>query len=450
MADVILEGNVAYLKGAKASVHIMGLNRPVGGKADGGKVKEMKPEKYADSKPWAVWGDDDNWPELVREDVKYSIMLSRGIQSKAKMLYANGIMTYKLQYDENGKESIMPVRDLQFEQWAEASYLNHQIQKAAYHHEYYNNPFPKLIFSKDKKKVNKIVWEKPRYCRWEKIDGTKGKIKNCYVSAWFDQFVTANDKDKVKVMPAINIYDDMQQVMDDDTRFEYMFRSMYPLSDNDYYAVPAWNSARESGWVEVEKRVPELKKYMFTNNINIRWHIQIPYDHWENKYGKDTWANYDAKQKQEKILEQLKDINDFLAGSENSYKAFISHFGVDPISKQAQPGWKIEKLESGMDKSEFLEDVDQANLEISYALGWDLALSGQSGKSLGAGSGSDKREAFLIYTSMLRMDRDFLLMPLYWIKHYNGWDPELKFGFRDVVLTTLDKNPTGSEKVVSN
>ena len=449
-SDIILEGNVAYLVGAKATVHINGLNRPVGGKTDGGKVKEMKPEKYADNRPWAIWGDDDNWPELVREDVKFSIMLSRGIQSKAKMLYANGIMTYKLQYDENGKESIVPFKDPQFELWKQENYLDHMVQKGCFHHEHYNNPFPKLIFSRDKKRVNKLVWEKPRYCRWEKIDASNGKINQCYVSAWFDQFVSADDKKKVKVLPAINLFDDTDEIMADESKFEYMFRSMYPLSDNDYYAVPAWNSARESGWLEVEKRVPELKKYMFTNNINIRWHIQIPADHWENKYGKDNWAQYDVKQRQEKVLEQLKEINDFLAGSENSYKAFVSHFGVDPISKQALPGWKIEKLESGMEKSEFLEDVDQANLEISYALGWDLALSGQSGKSLGAGSGSDKREAFLIYTSMLRLDREFLLMPLYWIKRYNGWDKDLMFGFRDVVLTTLDKNPTGSEKVVSN
>jgi hypothetical protein len=51
---------------------------------------------------------------------------------------------------------------------------------------------------------------------------------------------------------------------------------------------------------------------------------------------------------------------------------------------------------------------------------------------------------------MLRLDRDFVFMPLYFIRDYNGFDPDMLFGFRDTVLTTLDKNPTGSEKVVSN
>lgn len=446
---ILVSGNVAYLPGAKATV-FLGANRPLTGRNDGEPVKELKPEKFTDTRPWAVWGDDDLFPETVRDDVKYSIMLSRGLQSKAKMLYGSGLMTYRIERDDNGKENIVPFRDEQFETWAEETHLNHYLSRSVYQHEFYNNIFPRLIFSRDKKKVNKLICEKSRYCRWEKIGQSTGKISNCYVSAWFDQMVSPTDKDKVKTLPVINLFDDMEEVLTNDSAHEYIYRAMYPLSNEDYYAIPAWNAARESGWVEVEKRVPELKKWMFTNQINIRFHIQIPEDYYERKFGKDQWSKWDEKQQKEKILDVLSEINNFLAGSENAYKAFVSHFGVDPISKQPLPGWKIEKIDSSNEKSEFLEDVDQANLQISYALGWDLALQESNRSGMGAGSGSDKREAWLVYTSMLRLDRDFVLAPLYWIKKYNGWNPDLQFGFRDTVLTTLDKNPTGSQKVVSN
>lgn len=446
MNDVILEGNVGFLGRANASVFLGGLNRMNGGKPDGAPIKDVKPEKFAEPRPWAIWGDDDQFPEAVRDDVKKSIMLSRGLQHRAKLLYGNGILTYKL--DEKG--TIIPFTDPGFEKFKKDSHLNHYLSRVCYQHEFYNNIIPRLIFSRDKKTVNKIICEKSRYGRWEKIDATEGKILNCYISAWFDQFPDARDTSKVKKIPTINLFDDLDDIRADDNTFEYVYRAMFPLSNEDYYAVPAWNSARESGWVEVERRVPELKKKMFENGMFPKWHIQIPYDHWELKFGKDIWNKFDEKEKQTKILEQLKVMNDFLTGSENAYKAFISHFGTDPYTQKEQPGWKIESLTANNEKGEFLQEVDEANTQISYALGLNRAIFGSNSNGQGAGSGSDIRESFLIATSMLRLDRDFVFMPLYFIRDYNGWDPDMLFGFRDTVLTTLDKNPTGSQKVVSN
>ena len=49
---------------------------------------------------------------------------------------------------------------------------------------------------------------------------------------------------------------------------------------------------------------------------------------------------------------------------------------------------------------------------------------------------------------MMRLDRDFIFEPLYFVRDYNNWDQSIQFGFPDQVLTTLDKNPTGTEKTV--
>jgi hypothetical protein len=443
---VILEGNVGFLKESQATFFLGGLNRMNTGKGDGSKVKDVKPEHFEESRPWALWGDDDQFPETVRTNVKTSVMLSRGLQHTAKLLYGNGILTYKL--DEEGV--IVPFTDPQFEKFKKDSHLNHYLSRACYQHGFYNNIFPRIIFSRDKKTVNKIICEKSRYGRWEKINADSGLIENCYISAWFDTFPNSADKKRVKTLPVINLFDDNEEILADDNTFEYVYRAMYPLCNEDYYAVPAWQSAVESGWVDVEKDVPALKKKMFENGMFPKWHIQIPYDHWEMKFGKDVWDKFDEKQKKEKILEQLEEMNKFLTGTDNAYKAFISHYGTDPITGKEQAGWKIEALKASDESDKYLPEADEAATQISYALGLNRAIFGSNSNGQGAGSGSDIRESFLIATSMLRLDRDFIFMPLYFARDYNGWDPDMLFGFRDTVLTTLDKNPTGSEKVVSN
>jgi len=64
---------------------------------------------------------------------------------------------------------------------------------------------------------------------------------------------------------------------------------------------------------------------------------------------------------------------------------------------------------------------------------------------MNTGSGSDKREAFSILTSLFKTKREITLEPWYLIRDYNGWDPDLEGAFANTVLTTLDANPTGTQ-----
>lgn len=450
MAEIILIGSdAAFLPGARAMVFsAASKNKFTGSKADAKKVVELKPEQPGDSTPWAVWGDNDNWPNEVKDDISASIMLSRGLESRMKVFYGKGVMPFKMVISPDGKETPVRVKDKQIDDFLRHSRIEHYIACAIRDHEKYCNYFPRFILSKDRSRINLIVSQKARYSRWEKIDKTKGKILNCYQSAFFGTGSTGlGATAETPKLPVINMFDDADEIRAGSAK-EYIYRAMYPLSDNDYYAEPAFNSARKSGWVDIEADIPEYKKYMFTNQVNIKYHIQIPYTYWENSY-KDEWRKLTPAKQKEKKSEFYKKINDYLTGNEKAGATFLSEFGIDPLTKKEIPGIKITVLENNNKDGEYLADIDQVNTQISYAIGWDRALIGQSGKSMGSGSGSDKREAFLINTSMLRLDRDFIFQPLNFIRDFNKWDPEVQFGFPDMVLTTLDENPTGTKKVVN-
>lgn len=67
---------------------------------------------------------------------------------------------------------------------------------------------------------------------------------------------------------------------------------------------------------------------------------------------------------------------------------------------------------------------------------------------MGSGSGSDKRIAFNLLQSFMKSNRDVTIEIFNFISTYNKWEPGLKFGFENVVLETLDKNPTGQTKAI--
>ncbi len=73
------------------------------------------------------------------------------------------------------------------------------------------------------------------------------------------------------------------------------------------------------------------------------------------------------------------------------------------------------------------------------ALGLDPTLIGTApGKGMGAGSGSDKRVALNIYTSMVLAHADIVLEPFHFIRDYNEWNPLIEFKMRKMLINTLD------------
>ena len=100
----------------------------------------------------------------------------------------------------------------------------------------------------------------------------------------------------------------------------------------------------------------------------------------------------------------------------------------------------------------YVEDNLEAAANIFYALGVDPTIVGFAGGSKqGARSGgSDKREAYLIALQMMMPMRDMILEPLEFIAEYNGWKarhPNLRFRFRDTILTTLDTGAGTAKKL---
>jgi hypothetical protein len=142
---------------------------------------------------------------------------------------------------------------------------------------------------------------------------------------------------------------------------------------------------------------------------------------------------------------KLDEMDQFLKGTDNAGSSFISHFVADQITGKAQDGWKIEPINDPIKKDQFLTSVQEADIQISRAIGMDASLSGiqPAGGKMGAGSGSDKRVGFTNTLNMTYAEQMIILEPLEIVKMYNDWDPNIRFMFEHEIPTTLNENKNG-------
>jgi len=128
------------------------------------------------------------------------------------------------------------------------------------------------------------------------------------------------------------------------------------------------------------------------NQMTIKYHIEIPDDYFITGILRQIIRGSKGKLQEPDPWE----MNDFLSDVENSGKAFLTFTFFNKFKSEYLSGWKINVIDNKLKDDAYLPDSQAANSEILFAIGVDPCLvgSGIPGGSLGAGSGSDKREAF--------------------------------------------------------
>lgn len=401
----------------------------------------------------AYWGDDNLYPQKLYKSLRKNGAGRRGMSFRAKTHYGNGYFTYKLDPEAaaNGKESFIPVildNYPEIQDFFKRNRIERFLKEAITDIEWWSFFFPEFIVSKDFKKINRVKRIPASACRYEEANEKTGNIEHVYVSGQWNENPSLDDTTKVTKVKLIDPYWTMKEIR------EYIKKhkihkfiipfGIAPVVD-EYYPTADWHSVYLNGWIDVANEIPKLKKNLFKNQISVRWHIKIPENYWKAKYA-DHWDDWTDKERDKKRKETLNDLESALTGTENYAKAIQTFFQTDDQGKPL-PGIEFEALDDKMKDGTFLPDSSSANSEILFAQGVDPSLIGAGipGGKLGAGSGSDKREAFLILNALFKSDRDVTLEPIEFIHEYNGWPSEVKHGFKNIVLTTLDKNPTGTE-----
>lgn len=477
--SVVLHDNVAYLQQSQSAVYFsMESNGFATGHGTPLPIKQL-----VSSFEVAPWGEDNRFPQHIVNLMDYCGVGKAALDTKARSLWGEGIIPVKIiGYEDGGKienvEALDRVKYKEIYSFIESRnffrfYLEFLLDWA-----WYSNCFPEIILSKDGSKITGLVHQESCDCRFKQMNDS-GVIDTVFLSKLWgmskDQYVkfdplkvvrglsttsvqVEQDTKFVKRLDAIDMYDAVNslknianKIKDREGLKSAILPVNYPSHNKTYYQLPVWDGARLSGWIEIAAKIPSMFKAIYNKAFNIKYHIKIPWLYLIKKYGKE-WDAADKDAKKRIIEKELEVMDTFLAGSDKGHKSFVSFFDVDPTTKEPFGQIEIEPIDAKVSYEKDLIASQAANSEIMFAMRLNpdsLGVGAPGGPYSGsAGSGSNLREAKLVYDAGLHLERQVTLEPLYLVRDYNGWDPDIQFRYRDSVLTTLDKGK-GTEKVVS-
>lgn len=492
--SVHIAGPVAFLSESQSAVYFSMAPGTAGtSKVSGNNHGTAAPIRKIENKlNLAIWGEDNRFPQNIEQQMAYCGVGKSALDWKARALYGGGIIPGKITgYTEDKDEIFEPLNRSKYkkiydflENRATTRFFLEYLQDWVW----FANCFPEAILSKDGKSITGFVHQESCDSRFTQQDKT-GVSRNVYLSkiwgAGPDQYArfdptkairgvilnnTSPDllpPELIKKMDAVDMYDQVNSLKaiaeaQYSTR-KNNFKSAivpvnYPSVNKTYYQVPAWDGARLAGWVEIASKIPSLIKTIYNKAFRIKYHIEIPNTFFHEKYGSEKWEAMTEPEQAAAKKDLLRDMDEFLSGDENAFKTFVSFFQVSPREYKEYGQIKITAIEdkSNLDKELITSSAADVEILIAMQVHPTLFSAGMTGSMYrsGGGSGSDIREAFLVYNALLNLERKVALEPLYVMRDYNRevggiseWEDDIHFRVRDTVLTTLNTGMASKQTI---
>lgn len=396
----------------------------------------------------ALWGDSNDFPQLVIADVRKDPELPNLLDEKARLLYSGGLIFGRLVKGKDGAETLEPydvATEKKINDWLTRANINRYLYEASKDLYWFYNVFPEIILKLDRSEIVAITTQPAECCRWSIQNQNTGLVEQCYVNANFPE-AKATDKLTKKIAVLDPYYDPAGNLLiRTDKKTNYIYPLSIPTPGSTFYQLADWNSIRESGWLDISRLIPKFKKSYLEKQMTIKYHIEVSDIFWEKKY-----EGFNSKTPSEKVTIRTKEFSDFqniLSGAEKAGGNVFTAFITDLAASKEYSLWKINVLKDKLESGTFLEDGKDASLYKMSSIGIHPALLGTMPNNGLGGAGSNIREAYNLHMLKCRAHQDIILEPLNTlVKYYNGWPDDLAFRFRNSFMNTLDK---GSETTKS-
>lgn len=404
--------------------------------------KETEPESLSNvqisSNPWAVWGKDNNYPQRIIDENTQDTTSAGALDFKIKAHYGKGLYFYTEEIGPDGKEKNTPllIKDLPAdikEFWYNNDIPNFQ-QGLVQDYEWFNFLYVQYIPNAARNKILKVTWKRTKDVRSGKRDVRTGEIPKYYLSAKWPKPVAGDFAEVESFRPS-----DPFEVANG------IYKHQLVSVDKDYYPTAKWQSNMQ--WLSVSKKIPKWINANIDNSVNIKYHVEIPEKYFLDLYPRERY-NSDEEWKRvlaEKETALKQEIDKCLAGADNAQKIFYTKFAYDKINDKVLPGWKITALANNIGDTAWLNAYSTGAAAICTAHGVPPSLAGLVlSSSLNVGSGSDTREKFNYYLQLHTViPRQTTLEWWDIVSRANRWPENIKLGYRDVMLDTLNNAKSG-------
>lgn len=368
---------------------------------------------------WAYWGDNDLLPTTMREKIESSPIGGATVAKKITLMEGNGIVYFRTKDLAAGAEvprAYLP----EVEDWLEANRIQTEwfpAQCADYCLPF--NAFSEIILSLDRSKATGLYHISAEHARLSKANAAN-QVDWLLYSYHFPYGTAQSDANRV-AMPLYKWYD-AEKFMSRLIGKKFAWHTRFPTPGMIYYARPFWLGLfKEGGWLDVSAQVPKIVAAMQKNQISLKYVINIPESYFQIQH--PDWSNYTFEKRKEVVRAKVKDINDYLAGADNTGKSLVNLFKENEINGSQWGKIEIVAVDDKLKTGGWVPDSTAADAQIVQGFGIDPSQIGltQEGGKMGAGSGSDKREAYNLMITLNTPDQRRILEPLNWISRYNGW-----------------------------
>lgn len=435
--DEITPG-IYHLKDSKAVVYFNSNTPSVTSKpGNSGKAMKIAYGNDQTAEIWS-WGSNNLLPQEREALVLDNNIVPELIATKRDITVGGGLFCFREKFVQDGDKMKRVIEEVErpamaqefFDRVDMTAYLLKSCRNLLFH----ANTFTEYV--RDMRGlIASIQATECRHTRPERQDNI-GMIRNWYLSGNWKEYRKAEFSPRR-----------VPNYLGEDARQrKFILHCLDDLLSDEYLGIPTWWGDR--AWIECANAIPIFHINNLRNGYTIRWHIQVPKDYfYDNTAMQQTQTQKDAAKRKvsESRQEFLKTLNEFLAGYEQAGRALVTDYEVNKQLGKEYPGIKVTALTVDLKDKALLDLFERSNDANISAQGIHptLAAIQTQGK---LSSGSEIRNAFNMYVAIKTpVKRAILLKPIELVHRVNGWGEGVKWGFRDIEITTLDENPTGKQ-----
>ena len=404
-----------------------------------------------------AWGENNQLPYELKDKVERNSVLSQDKFFNVLTCYGRGLEYMDLA--TRGEKTPLPTTDAEIKKFLLRNNMKRFFAEQITDLKYYFFCVCVVILSRDRQKIVRVVHKDACHVRFQEPD-KEGKIKNILYADWKDH----DNPEYVEAIPLLDEYDPMGDLLartdkerDPLKQFKVM-PSYYkkfaivcrmPTVGGELYPIPYWSATLRDGWYDIYGLLTAAKKAKIKNGQNIRYHVEINTQFWENRAREQgiSMNTPDFVQMKTEFITMLKN---YLGGSANSDKMIWSEFDALMDGKERH-NIKINVVDTSKAGNEYNDDVAEAANVLAYSDNVHPNLAGATpGKSQMNNSGSDKRELFTMKQALETMPHDMMMTVHNTIIYYNGWIDKVYPDVPMILLTTLDKNTDAKEVTTNN
>ncbi len=391
---------------------------------------------------YVPFGADNLLPYRLIREIGSDDVLSQNLFFNILTTYGTG-----LQYLD--KDTKKPTEDKDIRKFLLHNSMNEFFLEQCTDMKYYFFSVAVIILTRDYSEIVQVRHKDASFCRFEKAN-EDGVIEHIFYANWRkESALTKKDVEKIRLLDQRDPLGDLLRLTgkikgnDSECRKrtnEYKFAVVmrFPTPGQKYYPTPYYTSIFRGDWFDIKRLVGRSKKIKIRNSSAIRYQVEINKEYWEHIIKEENLI--DPLEIKKRFDLERQHIRDFITGSRNAGKVWISGFYTDPNGNEHSMV-RINTIDTNKQGGDWSEDVAEASNMECYVTNIHPNLVGATpGKSSTNNSGSDKRELFTLKQSLECAFHDMLCKVHHLIIYYNGWEDKVTPAVPLILLTTLDKN----------